>query len=78
MAARLKAERSQGRPKRYGFHTSSEGRRLRCIKGVRHAHDTIGASGRVPGEEACAQAMQNRATRNKAAELVMRPRAIFA
>ena len=29
-----------------------EGRRMRRIKGARHAHRTIRAAGRVPGEEA--------------------------
>jgi len=30
----------------------SEGSRMRRIKGARHAHKTIRASGRVPGQEA--------------------------
>ena len=38
------------------------GRKMRRIKGARHAHQTIRASGRVPGEEA------RKARREKAAK----------
>jgi len=39
----------------------SEGARMRRIKGARHAHRTIRASGRVPGQEARAARKVNAA-----------------
>jgi hypothetical protein len=42
-----------------------EGSRMRRIKGARHAHKTIRASGHVPGEEARAARKVNAARRRE-------------
>ena len=40
--------------------TSAEGKRMRCIKGARHAHAAMRADGRTPGDEGRAAIMLNR------------------
>ncbi len=41
---------------------------MRRVKGARHAHETIRASGRVPGEEARAELARLRAERKRHAD----------
>jgi hypothetical protein len=55
--------------RRRGIMTSEDGARLRRIKGARHAHAVIRASGRVPGEEARAKVAENRALRKRREQL---------
>lgn len=57
--------RMPGKRVRYGAIKSrmadgSEGKRMRCIKGARHAHAAIRASGRRLAQEACAVAAARR------------------
>jgi hypothetical protein len=40
--------------------TSEEGKRMRCIKGARHAHAAMRAEGRTPGDEGRAAIAANR------------------
>jgi len=45
--------------------TSKEGKRMRCIRGARAAHQSMRAEGRVPGAEGRARIAHNRETRKR-------------
>jgi len=63
MAARIQPEARRGLPKGYGFRTSEEGKRMRCIRGAKAAHVTMRKKGRVPGDEGRAAIMRSRKLR---------------
>jgi hypothetical protein len=57
-----------GRAQKY-VRDRAWGKRLRRIRGAHAANRAIRLSGRVPGQEARAQVIKNRAARKAAAEL---------